>query len=89
MNENLAVFFSSSNLGARARLSDGREIDGLFDQPSEDALGMQGRAIVFRCPEASLPDPTGHTLIIGSASYVVRRARSDGRGVWRLELEVV
>jgi hypothetical protein len=89
MNEDMAVFFNSSEFATEGLL-DGVAVDGIFESGSyyEPASLIAGSRTTFLVPSAATASTTtSSTLVINAATYRVRSIEPDGTGLTLLDLE--
>jgi hypothetical protein len=88
--EDLSVFVSTDDFAVAAKFA-GAQIEGIFQAPYAEALGVAGVSPTFRCVETDVPSAVGKTIEIflaaGARTYSIVNALPDGTGMTVLVLE--
>jgi len=87
--DDLATLFDPDMPGyAEATFAGGLVVGGRYQRDYAEALGAQGFAPVFKCPESAVATvAVGDSLTVNDEAFVVGQKRPDGRGGVALLLE--
>jgi hypothetical protein len=87
----LSAVFSTADFATTARVDNACDVNGVFEDPSEEVQRDNDRVVMviaskFICPTSS-PIRSGSTLLIDGASYEAKTPDHDGTGVttWMLK----
>lgn len=87
----LSAVFSTADFATTARVDNVHDVNGIFEDPSEEVQREDDRVVMvtaskFICPTSS-PIRTGSTLVIDNVSFEAKTPDHDGTGVttWMLK----